>query len=134
MDFFQHQDEAKKRTTLLVVLFALSVLSLIVLLNLLRAAFFMGGGEGGTASMINHLGLEQWLVVSASVLVGIGGASLFRWLQLRGGGKVVAQSLGGRLVHPGSADFYARRVLNVLEEIALAAGVPVPPVYLLEEE
>src|SRR5690554_7974968 len=100
MDFFQHQDEAKKRTTLLVVLFALAVVSLIVLLNLLIAAFFIGGGEGGTANVINHLRLEQWLVVSAIVLVGIGGASLFRWLQLRGGGKVVAQSLGGRLVHP----------------------------------
>src|SRR5690554_2700322 len=134
MDFFQHQDEAKKRTTLLVVLFALAVVSLIVLLNLLIAAFFIGGGEGGTANVINHLRLEQWLVVSAIVLVGIGGASLFRWLQLRGGGKVVAQSLGGRLVHPDSADFYEQRLLNVVEEIALAAGVPVPPVYLLEEE
>lgn len=134
MDFFQHQDEAKKRTTLLVVLFALAVVSLIVLLNLLIAAVFIGGGEGGTTNIINHLRLEQWLVVSAVVLVGIGGASMFRWLQLRGGGKVVARALGGRLVHPDSADFYEQRLLNVVEEIALAAGVPVPPVYLLEEE
>lgn len=134
MDFFQHQDEAKKRTTMLVVLFVLAVITLIVLLNLLIAAFFIGGGEGGTANILNHLRLEQWLVVSAIVLVGIGGASFFRWMQLRGGGKVVAQSLGGRLVHPDSADFYEQRLLNVVEEIALAAGVPVPPVYLLDDE
>lgn len=133
MDFFQHQDEAKKRTTQLVVLFALAVIALIALLNLLIAAFFIGGGQGGTKNILNHLSIEQWLVVSAVVLVGIGGASLFRWLQLRGGGKVVARSLGGRLIHPDSTDFYEQRLLNVVEEIALAAGVPVPPVYLLEE-
>src|SRR5690554_3006741 len=134
MDFFQHQDEAKKRTTRLVVLFALAVISLIVLLNLIIAALFVGGGEGGTRNILNHLHLEQWLIISAVVITGIGGASLFRWFQLRGGGKVVARSLGGRLVHPGSTDFYEQRLLNVVEEIALAAGVPVPPVYVMEDQ
>ena len=112
MDFFQHQDEAKKRTTLLVVLFVLAVIALITLLNLLIAAFFIGGGEGGTTNLLNHMRLEQWLVVSAIVIIGIGGASLFRWIQLRGGGKVVARSLGGRLVHPDTEDFYERRLLD----------------------
>lgn len=134
MDFFQHQDEAKKRTTRLVVLFALAVISLIVLLNLIIAALFIGGGEGGTRNILNHLHLEQWLIISAVVITGIGGASLFRWFQLRGGGKVVARSLGGRLVHPNSTDFYEQRLLNVVEEIALAAGVPVPPVYVMEDQ
>src|SRR5690554_2003507 len=134
MDFFQHQDEAKKRTTRLVVLFALAVISLIVLLNLIIAALFIGGGEGGTRNILNHLHLEQWLIISAVVITGIGGASLFRWFQLRGGGKVVARSLGGRLVHPDSTDFYEQRLLNVVEEIALAAGVPVPPVYVMEDQ
>lgn len=133
MDFFQHQDEAKKRTTLLVVLFILAVIALIALLNILIAAFFIGGGEGGTANIFNHTTAEQWFVVSVIVIVGVGGASLFRWVQLRGGGKVVARSLGGRLVHPDSTDFYEQRLLNVVSEIALAAGVPVPPVYLLED-
>lgn len=133
MDFFAHQTQARKKTVHLVVLFALAVLALITILNLFIAALFIGGGEGGTRNLLNFVSLKQWFYVSAIVLAGVGGASFFRWLQLRGGGKVVALSLGGRLIHPDTQAFYEKRVLNVVEEIALAAGVPVPPVYLLPE-
>src|SRR5690606_2485623 len=68
--------------------------------------------------------------VTAVVLV----ASAYKLLQLRGGGRVVAESLGGRLIEPGSADADERKVLNVVEEMSIASGVPVPPVYLLDDE
>ncbi len=133
MDFFSHQTQARQKTSQLVVLFALAVVSLIVILNLFIAALFIGGGEGGTRNLLHFVTFKQWFYVSAVVLVGVGGASFIRWLQLREGGKVVALSLGGRLIHPDTQDFYEKRVLNIVEEIALAAGVPVPPVYLLPE-
>ena len=54
--------------------------------------------------------------------------------QLRGGGHVVAESLGGRRVFPDTTDPVERRLLNVVEEMALASGVPVPPVFMLDDE
>ena len=42
--------------------------------------------------------------------------------------------MGGRLLHPQTSDPDERKILNVVEEMAIAAGTPVPPVYLLENE
>ena len=151
MDFFSHQDQARKRTGQLVFLFSLAVISLIVLLNLFVAVVmwysdehFVGtyqrvaeapGNMGYSMgrALLEYMTLEQWLIISAAVLLVIGGASLFKWLALRGGGKTVAESLGGRLLNPDSKDFYEKRLLNVVEEMAIAAGMPVPPVYILPD-
>lgn len=133
MDFFSHQDQARKRTTQLVLLFVAAVASLIVALNLLIAALFMGAEGNPDASLFDYVTLEQWLWISAGVIAVIGGASLVKWLMLRGGGRVVAESLGGRLLLPNTQDFYERRLLNIVEEMALAAGMPVPPVYVLSD-
>ena len=46
----------------------------------------------------------------------------------------MAESLGGRRVFPDTTDPVERRLLNVVEEMALASGVPVPPVFLLDDE
>ena len=62
------------------------------------------------------------------------GGSLFKLAQLRGGGTVVAERLGGMRIYPNTTDPHQRRVLNVVEEMALASGVPVPPVYFLPRE
>ena len=134
MDFFSHQDQARKRTTQLVLLFVAAVASLIVALNLLIAALFMGAEGNPNASLFDYVTLEQWFWISAGVITVIGGASLVKWLMLRGGGRVVAESLGGRLLLPNTQDFYERRLLNIVEEMALAAGMPVPPVYVLSDQ
>src|SRR5690606_5887013 len=60
--------------------------------------------------------------------------TLFKVIELRtGGGAVVAEQLGGSRVSPNSRDPLERRLLNVVEEMAIASGIPVPPVYLLDE-
>ena len=61
-------------------------------------------------------------------------ASGYKTTQLSAGGSVVAEDLGGRLVMPGSADFEEKRLLNIVSEMALASGMPVPQVYLLDHE
>ena len=77
--------------------------------------------------------LAMVIGVGTPVLVGLG--SLFKLLQLsRGGGVLVAESLGGRPLTREGADRYERRALNVVEEMALASGTPVPPVYVMDEE
>lgn len=154
MDFFQQQDLARQRTRRLIALFVLALVVLTTLLNLLVAAMFWAGDEHLISPYVDYTQLaahpdqgmpqrlpfwyyvqwQQWLTISAGVLAVVGGASLYKWLNLRGGGRVVAQSLGGRLLTANSTDFYERRLLNVVTEMALAAGMPVPPVYVLPEE
>jgi len=72
--------------------------------------------------------------VALLTLVIVGGGSLYKIAQLRGGGRAVAESLGGRLLNSETRDPAERKVLNVVEEMAVASGTATPPVYLLADE
>ncbi|MDM3871494.1 M48 family metalloprotease [Porticoccus sp. W117] len=128
MNFYQHQDKARRITWKLVVLFAVAVVGLVALTNLLVAAVL--GYNGSLASVDSHLFVQISIAVVGTIAMVI----LFKWLQLRGGGKVVAEQMGGVLLSRDSRDRHERQLLNVVEEMAIAAGMPVPPVYLLEEQ
>ena len=127
MNFYQHQDKARRSTGKLVALFVLAVIGLVGLTNLLVAAVL--SYNGSLASIDNTLFVQ----VSIAVVATIGLVILFKWLQLRGGGRVVAEQMGGVLLSRDTRDRQERQLLNVVEEMAIAAGMPVPPVYLLEE-
>ena len=78
--------------------------------------------------------IEMLCWVGMGTLILIVGASLYRSWELRsGGGKSVAESMGGRLAKP-NGDIKERQLLNIVEEMALASGMPVPPVYVLDNE
>ena len=85
---------------------------------------------------------QEWLsahpgvvvVTTLSVIGVIGLSSLYKTVTLNGGGGVVARSLGGVRVSPDTTDALQRRLLNVVEEMSIASGVPMPEVYLLEQE
>jgi Zn-dependent protease with chaperone function len=83
---------------------------------------------------IDWLDPALMLQVAAATSILVGGASLLRITQLRGGGHVVAESMGGRLLHGNSRDPLERKVLNVVEEMSIASGIPTPPVYLMDQE
>ena len=138
MDFFQAQDSAQRNTTRLVIFFALAVLSLIVITNLLVMVLFgfvEPSEEGVTLNaMVSQFDWQVFLVVSAAVLMVIFGGSAYKTMALSGGGTAVAESLGGRLISQSTRDLHERKALNVVEEMAIASGTPVPPVYLLERE
>ena len=127
MDFFGAQDRARRNTSRLLFLFGAAVIALVALTDLAVAVAF--GFLGANAS----IDPERLLMVSGVVCAGIGLACLFKHLQLARGGKVVAEMLGGRLLDPASTEPAERRLLNIVEEMALAAGLPVPPVYVLPE-
>ena len=120
MDFFGAQDRARRNTSRLLFLFGAAVIALVALTDLAVAVAF--GFLGANAS----IDPERLLMVSGVVCAGIGLACLFKHLQLARGGKVVAEMLGGRLLDPASTEPAERRLLNIVEEMALAAGLPVP--------
>ncbi|WP_447895953.1 M48 family metallopeptidase [Vreelandella sp. GE22] len=141
MDFFTAQDDARRKTGRLVILLIAAVMALIVVTTLVvtLVVYFMGDqGTGQTELTANGLlaalspELVGMVALGVVALVGFGG--LFKRFQLRrGGGRVVAESLGGREIDPATENANERRILNVVEEMAIASGTPVPPVYLLQE-
>ncbi len=137
-DFFERQATARRNTKWLVLMFVLAVIG-IVGTTFVVTAMISGmamGPEAAHQFSENPLSipLELPLAASAGALALIGGGSAFKIAQLAGGGTVVAERLGGRRIYPNTKDAVERRVLNVVEEMALASGVPVPPVFMLSEE
>ena len=132
MDFFEAQASAKRRTSRLMLLFILAVIGVIAACYL--AALIVVARVRPTSG--------TWLVWDGSLFGGVslvvclitGGAMLFKWLQLRAGGSVIAEMVGGRRVDPQSTDLAEQRLLNIVEEMSIASGVPMPAVYLLDEE
>jgi Zn-dependent protease with chaperone function len=128
-NFFERQDEARRNTTKLIGLFGLAVTGIVVGVYLAVVLFL--SWRGGTVNLVQP-GLA--LVVLLGTLVLVGGGSAVKILSLRDGGHVVAESLGGEKLGHDPDSLAERQLLNVVEEMAIASGVPVPPVYVLEEE
>lgn len=126
MDFFQKQDDARRRTRLLVMYFIASVIAIIALMYL-AAGFFTGWEKG-------YLDWKLLGMVAAVTAGTIGLGSGFKIMQLSGGGSVLAQELGGRALDPATTHTEERRLLNIVEEMSLASGLPVPAVWVLEDE
>lgn len=129
MNFFQAQEDARKRTRFLFVYFGLCVVGVVVAVELLLFVLMKWGGGFRPEETVLALGGAGVLTLGV-ILMG----SLFKTIALRRGGAVVAQDLGGRRLLPGSNDTDERRLLNVVEEMAIASGVPVPQVYLMDDE
>lgn len=132
MQFFEHQDQARGRTSLLVLFFVLAVLGLGALLAGATHLLLSWDREPGQPLTRDHWSLVATAAIGTWGIIFLG--SSYRLSQLSRGGKVVAEGLGGSLLTAGSGDVLERRVLNVVEEMAIAAGLPMPPVYLLERE
>ena len=83
---------------------------------------------------MHSMSWEMFAGISVIVCVVILLGSLYKYIQLSGGGRSVAESMGGRLINSQTKDADERKILNVVEEMAIASGTPVPPVYLLEDD
>ena len=137
MNFFESQDRVRKNTFQLVFLFALAVVTLIIMTNILFMVVFgfinneqmQSGG-----AFFRQMDWQTFAAVSAAVCVVVLVGSLYKIMALSSGGKAVAEGLGGQLVPQNTDDLKQRKLLNVVEEMAIASGTPVPPVYLLAGE
>lgn len=137
MNFFESQERAHKHTTLLIVLFGVAVIALIVIANLLALVVFgfvnsqqLQDGQ----TFVTQMDWKMFATVGAGVSVVVLVGSLYKMLALSAGGKVVAESLGGQLIPRNTEEPNQRKLLNVVDEMAIASGTPAPPVYLLASE
>ncbi len=136
MDFFERQDKARRKTGLLVFYFMAAVGLLIVSVYLAVALIFGGFSlkEGTDEATTVWTHVTMFLVSAASTSAVITLGSVFKTLSLARGGRAVAELLDGRIVNPNSTEINERKLLNVVEEMAIASGVPVPQVYVMDDE
>ena len=120
MNFFEHQAAARRDSSRLVFLFVLAVIGIVAAVDIATWA-----ATGSSAAL-------AFATVATLATIGLG--SMYRIASLRGGGEPVALQLGGVPVPENTTDPGLRRLRNVVEEIAIASGVPVPKVYVLEHE
>ena len=129
MNFFRAQDEARGRTTKLVVLLVLAIL---VLTGTLYVLAVLGQGKLLAHGELDWFQPKLFLATSGVALAVILGGSLLRIAELSKGGGAIAERLGGRLVNGVTTDLAERRYLNVVQEMALASGLPVPLCYVID--
>jgi len=130
--FFQRQESARRNTALLVFLFLLAVT--LITLAVCLVGYFV------TRSETSNLAFQDWLqsthgtYTALTVIVVIGMGSLVRWVDLAGGGQRVAKMVGARAIDPATQDAEERRLRNVVEEMAIASGISVPDLYVMDDE
>ena len=129
MDFFAQQAHAQRQTRLLLMLFMLALLAIVVAVNLAMALIFIWTA-GASPGYPRGFFLTNTLVTVAL----IGGGSAIEILRLREGGDAVARMAGGRLILSTSRQPQERRLQNVVEEMAIAAGIACPRIYVMERE
>jgi Zn-dependent protease with chaperone function len=136
VDFYSRQAAARGQTRWLVFAFVVALLAIALALDFVLFTFLAGRSHYYGLSALDYARANPGQVVLSTLLVMgvLSIASLYKSMELRGGGGVVARSLGGVLVSGDTTDLKRRRLLNVVEEMAIASGVPMPEVYVLEQE
>jgi Zn-dependent protease with chaperone function len=150
MDFFARQDQARKQTSLLVIYFTAAVVLIVVALNLLALSLVHSGASAAPAVASQDGGNQPaqysvpvkpsfWqpeiiVFVTVITLLVIGAGSLFKIAQLSGGGRSVAEMMRAIAIPPSPVDPKQKMLRNVVEEMSIASGVPVPGIYVLPRE
>ena len=138
MNFFEQQDIARRNARLLLILFAVAVAVLILLTNIAVAAFLWLMDETNSnssgVSLLSYLSWQRAAPIGLAITATVGLVAAAKTWQLSRGGYAVAEAMGGRRILPQTEDRSERRCLNIVEELALAATMPVPAVYVLDNE
>jgi len=143
MDFFSAQDNARKKTKWLIFLFIAGILALILLTNLFLGMLLAfssdsmtetGNMQQGASLFLSEFSWPRFLGIGLAVVLVVFLGSTYRTMSLSKGGKSVAEMMGGRLITGDGQNPGDRRLINVVEEIAIASGTQVPLVFIMENE
>ena len=159
MNFFEHQDVARRKTKWLVIIYVITVVMIVVGVHAAVCAglFFSNLDKGAEqvetvmryeygdfdreptpreahtyAGYFWHPGIFGLVAMAVLFVVFLGSA--YKRYEMRAGGRAIAEWLGGRQIFYESERPMERKIWNVVEEMAIASGIPMPTVYLLERE
>jgi Zn-dependent protease with chaperone function len=140
MNFFEHQRLAKKYSQRMVIFF---IATLVLLILATSIAVILVSRFSGLCQMpdawlwgVGFCYFEGKVLTTSTICVVllVLGGSLIKYGELRADTDAIAKAMGGRRVEPGSSDPLKRRLVNVVEEMAIASGVPVPSIYVIDGE
>jgi Zn-dependent protease with chaperone function len=137
LNFFDAQDQARRTTRRLVFVYVLATIFIVLGVTLIvGVALFMFDNTSYGGSFVNFAAQRAGTLLGIAVLAAllIVGATAYKTAALSSGGGRVATDMGGTLVPPNVQDPLRRRLRNVVEEMAIASGMPVPEIYVLEQE
>lgn len=142
MNFYEAQDDARRRTKLLVFYFIMAVVGVVLAIYGIISLYYSFATTELTTNSAGQTirvaadfwDLERFTTVAFLTTGVIVAGTVFKSLQLSGGGSVVARDMGGRQVDPHTTDTDERKLMNVVEEMAIASGVPVPEVWVMDHE
>ena len=120
MNFYEHQDRAQKRTKMIVFLFFLAVVCIVAIVAI-------------PTGIATEWELAPTVGTAVACVLVVGIATLVKLGQLRGGGRVVAEMMGGTILQRSGSTQSEKRVQNIVEEMAIASGMPVPPIYIIDD-
>lgn len=139
MNFFSHQDKARSQTKYLVALFALAIFALIVITEIFLLVSYSIFNEIPMPDLLEPetfhevWGLEPIIITALIIISVVFLAFVYKKAQLSAGGPAIAEAMQARKIQRDTLDADERKILNVVEEMAIASGTPVPPVYLIED-
>ena len=139
MNFFESQQKARKKTAVLVLYLFFAYIFIVAVFNLAASAVSWyllnkdaSEGRGEAFQLWDPL-ISPW--VCAIVLLVIVAGTVYNMVRLfRGGAKAVVAMLKGRQVSGDTSELDERKLLNIVEEMAIASGMPVPEVYVIDDE
>jgi Zn-dependent protease with chaperone function len=140
MDFFEQQAKAHRKTKWLVFYFILAVIAMIATVYIAGLLIFSGVqarqysrySEG--QPQFSAWNAQIFFGVTIAILAIVGTGSAYKTMSLSAGGSAVSELMGGRLINTNTTDLDERKLLNVVEEMSVASGVPMPQVYVMDEE
>jgi Zn-dependent protease with chaperone function/uncharacterized tellurite resistance protein B-like protein len=137
LDFFQQQQHARRHTVLMLLLFVAAVAAIVAMVDFVAAIVWawVAGAEAATLGQLLLVVTPRpvYYVATALVLAAIASATAKRLWELSEGGAAVAEMVDARRVARDSQDTAERRLLNIVEEMALASGIAVPVVYVMDQ-
>jgi len=138
MDFFEQQHRARRRTWLMLLLFVLAVIAIVAAFDLVCAIVYVWLFDAqilySTSGLLQQVPRSVYLWSTLATLLVIGWGTASRLHRLSGGGVAVAELVGARHVKRDAGEPAERRLLNVVEEMALASGITVPLVFVMDDQ
>ena len=135
MDFFLQQHRARRRTVWIVLAFLLAVAGIVLSINVVGGYIYLYATERPlwpVAHALTAVPRSAYVVTTLVVLGVVAWGTITRMVELSAGGAAVADMVGARSVKRDSGDLRERRLLNAVEEMALASGIAVPQVFVMD--
>ncbi len=127
MDFFESQEAARRKSGLLIFYYVTAVVLIILGVYTVFSLLINANGNGFWDPAL-------FLYVGGGTLLVIASGTLYKVSQLSAGGSKVAELLGGKPVDPHTIEPAERMLINIVEEMSIASGLPVPQIYILDRE